>query len=82
MAVGRFLSDESHVAIEMEANFVAHRDDSDSTFGPVTQGDGFRFRGIILYDLGDGKFTRIRVAYNTFDRIAPDGSASPFGIPH
>jgi hypothetical protein len=82
LSVGRYVSDEQHVAIEMEARFTAHRDDPDSLFGPVAVGDGFRFRGLILYDLRDGRFSRIRVAYNTFDRIAPDGTQTPFGIPH
>ncbi len=82
LTVGRFVSDADHVAIEMEARFTAHRDDPDSTFGPVAVGEGFRFRGIIMYDVKDGRFSRIRVAYNTFDRIGADGTESPFGIPH
>ena len=82
LSVGRFVSDDAHLAIEMEARFTAHRADPESTFGPVSPGDGFRFRGIILYDLRDGRFCRIRVAYNTFDRISPDGSEESFGIPH
>jgi hypothetical protein len=82
LTVGRFVSDADHVAIEMDAHFVAHRDDPDSTFGPVRRGEVFDFSGIIMYDVRDGRFSRIRVAYNTFLHTTPDGVVESLGIPH
>lgn len=82
LTVGRFTSDDDHIAIEMDARFEALRDDPDSTFGPVVKGEGFEFRGLIMYDVVDGKFARIRVAYNSFSHIHPDGTVEEMGIPH
>lgn len=82
LTVGRFVSGDGHVAIEMDAHFTAQRDDADSTFGPVTAGECFDFSGLIIYDLRDGRFARIRVAYNTFTHTGLDGVTESIGIPH
>ena len=82
LTVGRFVSDERHVAIEMDAHFEAQRDDPESMFGPVVRGECFDFSGLIIYDLRDGKFAKIRVAYNRFTHTRPDGTVEELGIPH
>lgn len=82
LTVGRFVCDDAHVAIEMDAHFEAQRDDPDSVFGPVTRGESFDFSGLIMYDVVDGRFTRLRVAYNSFLHTAPDGTITSLGIPH
>jgi len=80
--VDRFVSDEQHIAIEMDTHFEAKHDDPDSTFGPVVAGETFDFSGIIMYDVCDGKFTKIRVAYNRFTRTLTDDTKIELGIPH
>lgn len=82
LTVGRFVSDESHIAIEMDTHFEAKHDDPASTFGPIVAGETFDFSGIIMYDVEQGKFTKIRVAYNRFTRTLPDGKRIELGIPH
>lgn len=80
--VGRYVTDGSHIAIEMETEFTCLRDDPDSTFGPVHAGDRFHFSGLIMYDVVDGKFAKIRVAYNSFTFTRADGTTTELGIPH
>jgi hypothetical protein len=82
LTVGRFVSDADHVAIEMDAHFEAQHDDPESMFGPVTKGECFDFSGLIMYDVVDDQFAKIRVAYNSFLHTAPDGSVTSLGIPH
>jgi hypothetical protein len=81
--VERYVSDEHTVAIQMWTHFTAHRDDPQSLFGPVDKGTTFDFNGLIMYRLNeDGRFADIKVAYNSFVRTNPDGSAEDLGIPH
>ena len=46
------------------------------------KGENFDFRGLILYDLEDGKFRRIQVAYNSFTFTNIKGEVTDLGIPH
>ena len=48
----------------------------------MTRGEAFDFSGIIIYDVTNGRFSRIRVAYNTFLHTSPDGVVESLGIPH
>ena len=82
LVVGRYVTDGTHIAIEMDTHFSAMKDDPDSTFGPVVAGETFHFRGLIMYDVIDGKFAKIRVAYNSFTNTRPDGTVRELGIPH
>lgn len=78
-----FVANAENVAIRMLTRFSAERDDPDSVFGPVSQGDRFEFRGVISYRLdGQGKFADILVAYNSFAQVAADGTRTELGIPH
>lgn len=82
LTIGRYLTDDNHIAIEMHTLFTALKDEPDSTFGPVVAGETFVFQGLIMYDVVDGKFTKIRVAYNSFTNTKPDGTVRELGIPH
>jgi len=67
----------------MVTYFTAERDDPESVFGPVQEGDRFEFRGVISYRLNaEGKFADILVAYNSFTGIRRDGTVTELGIPH
>lgn len=77
----RFVSDDDHVAVEMRTNFTA-TGDADTLFGPVLAGEQFIYHGVIFYDVVDGKFTAIQVAYNSFTNIKPDGTRVDMGLPH
>jgi hypothetical protein len=78
-----FVGSDTNVAIRMVTYFTAERDDPESLFGPVTEGDRFEFRGVISYRLNtDGRFADILVAYNSFTSIRRDGTVTELGIPH
>ena len=82
LTVERFVSDEQTVAVQMWAHFTALHDDPESLFGPVREGETFDFRGVIIYQLEAGKFTDIRVAYNSFTYTNLAGEVTDLGIPH
>ncbi len=82
LVVPRFVSDDETLAIEMETNFLALDDHEETIFGPVSKGDQFDFRGIIMYRLKEDKFAEIRVAYNSFTFTGIDGTTRELGIPH
>jgi len=78
-----FVGSDTNVAIRMVTYFTAERDDPESVFGPVQEGDRFEFRGVISYRLNaEGKFADILVAYNSFTGIRRDGTVTELGIPH
>lgn len=78
-----FVGSDSNVAIRMVTNFTAERDDPESLFGPVQEGDRFVFRGVISYRLDESdRFADILVAYNSFTSIRRDGTVTELGIPH
>ncbi|MBL5972667.1 MAG: nuclear transport factor 2 family protein [Candidatus Leucobacter sulfamidivorax] len=78
-----FVGSDTNVAIRMDTYFTAERDDPESLFGPVVQGDRFEFHGVISYRLdADGRFSDILVAYNSFTSIRRDGTVTELGIPH
>lgn len=54
--------DEEGVAAELESEFVALEDWPEFVSGPLEKGDVYRRRGLIMYTLRDGKFSRIRSA--------------------
>jgi hypothetical protein len=80
--VERFVSDENTLAVQMWTHFTALRDDEQSLFGPVKRGETFDFRGVIIYQIEDGKFTDICVAYNSFIFTNQRGETVNLGIPH
>ena len=79
--VERFVTDESTLAVRLRTRFVA-RADADTVFGRVARGDGFQYRGVVLYEIVGGRFTRIDVAYSEFVRIDADGARTMLGMPH
>ncbi len=80
--IERFVSDEDTAAIQMWAHFTAVADNEASLFGPVRAGETFDFRGLIMYQIVDGRFTDIKVAYNTFTFTDSAGTVTSLGIPH
>ncbi|MDK2770019.1 MAG: nuclear transport factor 2 family protein [Sphingomonas sp.] len=81
LKVLRFVSNDDTVAVQMHTNFVA-RHDADTLFGPVKKGEQFDYRGLIMYELRDGKFSSITVAFNSFVNTRGDGTTVNIGIPH
>ena len=81
LTVERFVSSDSVLAVKMWTHFEA-RGDAVTVFGPVVKGETFDFRGLILYDILDGRFTTITVAYNSFTHTKADGRVVEMGIPH
>jgi hypothetical protein len=77
----RFVSDETCLAVQMWTNFTAKRD-AETIFGPVVEGEQFDFRGLIMYDIRAGRFTRIVVSYNSFANTRLDGRVIEMGVPH
>ena len=82
LTIEKFIGNNEHVAVQMWAHFTALVEDKASLFGPVKAGEHFDFRGLILYDLLDGKFKNIRVAYNSFSFTNIQGEVTELGIPH
>ena len=80
--VERFVSDEDTLAIQMWTHFTAEKDDNESLFGPVKKGETFDYRGIIMYELVNGKFTSIKVSYLSFTYTNYKGEKKELGIPH
>lgn len=78
----RFVGDDRHVAVELRAEFTALGDRAQTLFGPVERGDGFVYRGLIMYDLRDERFATITVAYNSFTSLRSDGREIEMGLPH
>lgn len=77
----RYVSDDDALAVKMWTRFTA-RHDADTLFGAVRKGELFDFRGLILYDIMDGRFTTITVAYNSFMNIKITGELVDMGMPH
>jgi hypothetical protein len=80
--VERFVSDDNTLAIQMWAHFTAIKDDDESLFGKIKAGETFDYRGIIMYQLENDKFTDIKVAYQSFTRTDLEGKRIELGIPH
>lgn len=82
LRVERFVSDDTTLAVQMWTRFVARADASDTLFGPVKAGESFDYRGVIMYEIGGGRFTRITVAYNSFTLTNLAGQTTELGMPH
>jgi hypothetical protein len=80
--VERFVSDEDTLAIQMWTHFTVQKDDDDSPFGKVKAGECFDYRGIIMYQLVNNKFTDIKVSYLSFAYTNLEGKTKELGIPH
>lgn len=78
----RFVGNENTVAIELFTNFRAKHDAEDTIFGPVREGDQFDYRGLIMYDVVDGRFASITVSYNSFSSTPLGGETRELGIIH
>ncbi|WP_062378307.1 nuclear transport factor 2 family protein [Demequina pelophila] len=83
LTVPRFVSSDTTVAIQMNTLFTARRDNPESLFGPVREGETFEFDGLIMYRLDEHeRFADILVAYNSFVHTDLEGNTRDLGIPH
>jgi hypothetical protein len=82
LRVERCVSDDTTLAVQMWTHFVARADAADTLFGPVKAGESFDYRGVIMYEIAGGKFTRITVAYNSFTHTNLAGQTTELGMPH
>jgi hypothetical protein len=80
--VQQFVSDDKRIAIEMKAHFEAEVAGTDTPFGDVVPGEMFDFHGLIMYQLEDGRFRDIRVAYLSFEHTDVDGNVTDRGLAH
>lgn len=82
LIVPRFVSSENRIAIQMITIFTPKHDAPESLFGPVKVGETFEFNGVIMYEVEDGLFRDILVAYNSFVHTDLNGNKRDLGIPH
>ena len=78
----RFVSDDDTAAVQLWTQFTARHDADETLFGPVKKGDRFDYRGVIMYEIEDGKFISITVAYNSFVNTKATGETIDMGMPH
>lgn len=78
----RFIGDDKIIAVQLWTNFKAKANHADTLFGPVKQGDQFDYRGLIMYDVVDGRFSSITIAYNSFIGTTAAGIVTNLGIVH
>jgi len=81
LTVQGFVSDETSLAVRMWTRFTA-RADADTLFGSVKQGELLDYRGVIFYEIRDGRFASITVAYNSFVNTRVTGEIINMGLPH
>ena len=60
--VNKFVAAPGHIAVELESEFLALQDLPEFTAGPMLRGQRIFINTFVLYDLCDGKFSRIRSA--------------------
>jgi SnoaL-like domain len=60
--INKFVATPEHIAVELESEFLALQDLPEFTAGPMRRGGRIFINTFVLYDLRDGKFSRIRSA--------------------
>jgi ketosteroid isomerase-like protein len=60
--INKFITAPGHIAVELESEFLALQDLPQFTAGPMRRGGRIFINTFVLYDLRDGKFSRIRSA--------------------
>ena len=66
--INKFIAAPGHIAVELESEFLALQDLPEFIAGPMLRGQRIFINTFVLYDLCDGKFSRIRSAL--FRKIA------------
>jgi len=77
----KFVASDAVLAAQLRTHFLA-KVGAETLFGTVVPGDQFEYRGIVMYEIGDGRFTCITVAYNSFTRTNRTGDVIELGMPH
>jgi hypothetical protein len=62
LRINKFVATPEHIAVELESEFLALQDLPQFTAGPMRQGGRIFINTFVLYNLLDGKFSRIRSA--------------------
>ena len=62
LRINKFVATPEHIAVELESEFLALQDLPQFTAGPMRKGGRIFINTFVLYDLRDGKFSRIRSA--------------------
>ena len=62
LRINKFVATPEHIAVELESEFLALQDLPQFTAGPMRKGGRIFINTFVLYDLLDGKFSRIRSA--------------------
>jgi ketosteroid isomerase-like protein len=62
LRINKFVATPEQIAVELESEFLALQDLPEFTAGPMRQGGRIFINTFVLYDLRDGKFSRIRSA--------------------
>ena len=82
LTVQRFVSDETSLAVHLRARFDVLVDDPAALFGSVRKGEVFEYDGVIMYEIENGKFKDIKVAYLSFTRTDLNGVEHSLGLAH
>lgn len=79
--VERFVADEQSVAVRLWTHFTA-QSNAETIFGAVQIGETFDYRGIVMYEIVEGRFARIDVSYLSFTRTDTEQKTTDLGLPH
>jgi hypothetical protein len=82
LTVVSFVSSEDRVAVHLKAHFDVLKNNPDSVFGSVREGEQFDYDGVIMYTVENGKFKTIKVAYLSFTRTDLNGVKHSIGLAH
>jgi hypothetical protein len=75
--VNRFIGTSNRIAVELESEFLALQDLPDFTAGPMKKGGRIFINTFVIYELVEGRFSRIRSAeFRKIDRqlTAPESA--------
>jgi hypothetical protein len=82
LTVKRFVSSENTLAVHLHTRFDVLADDPTALFGSVRKGEAFEYDGVIMYQINQGKFTDIKVAYLSFTKSDLNGVTHSLGMAH
>jgi ketosteroid isomerase-like protein len=70
--VNKYIGTENRIAVELESEFLALEDLPDFTAGPMKKGGRIFINTFVIYEMANGKFSRIRSAeFRKIDRQVP-----------
>lgn len=78
----RYVSSGDAVAVSLHTRFDVLVDDPDTLFGSVRKGEAFDYRGVVMYQLVNGRFQEILVSYLSFTKTDLNGVEHSLGLAH